>query len=54
MSDPGWEAITYMKQFIVDKIKACYQQFISDEHFNETPSNLFYLKTQYNIYLLIN
>ncbi|XP_050438193.1 exocyst complex component 2 [Adelges cooleyi] len=38
MSDPGWEAITYMKQFIVDKIKACYQQFISDEHFNETPN----------------
>lgn len=36
--DPGWEAITHMKQFIIDKIKISYQQFITEELTNETPN----------------
>lgn len=40
--DPGWEAIVHMKQFIIDKIKASYQQFITDEQTNENQSKLFY------------
>lgn len=37
-SDPGWEAITHMKQFIIDKIKASYQHYITDEQGSDTPS----------------
>ncbi|KAE9532654.1 hypothetical protein AGLY_009735 [Aphis glycines] len=36
--DPGWEAIIHMKQFLIDKIKASYQQYITEEQANETPS----------------
>jgi len=36
--DPGWEAIIQMKQFLIDKIKGSYQQFITEEQANETPS----------------
>ncbi|XP_022175516.1 exocyst complex component 2 [Myzus persicae] len=36
--DPGWEAIIHMKQFLIDKIKASYQQFITEEQANETPN----------------
>lgn len=35
--DPGWEAITHMKQFIIDKIKT------AEEQANETPSKSFIL-----------
>lgn len=45
--DPGWEAITYMKQFIIDKIKASYQQFITEEQANEIPSKSINLLTAY-------
>jgi len=37
-SDPGWEAIIHMKKFLIDKIKASYQQFVTEEQTNETPS----------------
>ncbi|KAL4119169.1 hypothetical protein QTP88_012014 [Uroleucon formosanum] len=36
--DPGWEAIIHMKQFLIDKIKGSYQQFITEEQANETPN----------------
>lgn len=36
--DPGWEAIIHMKQFLIDKIKASYQQYITEEQTNETPN----------------
>ncbi|KAL5244124.1 hypothetical protein ACI65C_011534 [Semiaphis heraclei] len=36
--DPGWEAIIHMKKFLIDKIKASYQQFITEEQANETPN----------------
>jgi hypothetical protein len=29
-----------MKQYIIDRIKASYQQFITEEQENETPSKL--------------
>lgn len=54
-SDPGWEAITHMKQFIIDKIKANYQQFITEEQANETPSKKSILiTTNYIIFLILN
>lgn len=39
-SDPGWEAITYMKQYIIDKIKTSYQHYITEEQASETSSEL--------------
>lgn len=43
--DPGWEAIIYMKQFIIDKIKASYQQYMTEEQAKETPSKFYLLTT---------